>query len=264
MSDQKNGNEDKPGNNQGFDYVLAALIFVASFVAGSIPSKGDPERDTNSTNNEIARWTRVVGVWTRILAGVGVVTTAVLFLQFCTLHNTDKTTREALIAANRGWIAPLRVELTAGVDDPNGPSVIIHYQNVGHSPARDVRIGMGPIAVDVSEPISLTREFPKTPLWEPLGNTFRETCNKNDPTSGMGAVYPSATTESFAPSRMTTTWDKGKLLAGTQMIVVTACFTYRTMDIIGHSGFCSYIFHVAGQSPQSWETRLCPVANYAE
>jgi hypothetical protein len=80
----------------------------------------------------------------------------------------------------------------------------------------------------------------------------------------MGTVYPSATTESNVPSRMTSPWDKDKLLDGTQMIVVTACFTYRTMEIVGHSGYCNYIFHISGQSNQSWEIRACPVANYAE
>jgi hypothetical protein len=192
------------------------------------------------------------------------ITAVIFYCQLRVSQSTDATFKNILIAANRAWIAPLRTEVVTGVDDPEGPTVVVHYQNVGRAPATGVRIGMGPVAVDVNEPISLTREYPKSQLWEPLGKTFRELCNKNEPTGGMGAVYPSVTTESNVPSKMTTSWNKEKLLAGTQMIVVTACFSYQTMEIIGHSGLCNYIFLVAGRPAQAWEIRACPVANYAE
>ena len=222
------------------------------------PSKTEQHRaDEREFWGQQLRMGRTLNRVTACAAAVGLLGLVILY---CTL----KSGEDATIIANRGWIAPLRLSIVSGVDDPEGPSVMVHYQNSGKSPALDVKIGMAPVAVDVKGPARPTREYPKTPLWDALGKTFRETCNQNKPVSGMGAVFPSATTESNAPSNMTTAWDKEKLLNGTQIIVVAACFTYRTMEIVGHSGFCNYVFHIAGRPPQSWEIRACPVANYAE
>jgi hypothetical protein len=205
-----------------------------------------------------------VSHFTKWLAGFTGALVLVAFLQWWTLENTDRTTREALIVANRAWISPVRAELVTGVDDPEGPTVMVHYQNVGRTPALDVRVGMGPVAVDVDRPVSMSREYPQTPLWDGLASTFKETCNKNETISGMGAVYPSATTEGNVPSRMTTGWSKDKLLKGTQIIVVTSCFTYRTMEQVHHSGSCSFFFHQDGKPAQNWEDRSCPTGNFAD
>ena len=47
--------------------------------------------------DQIAKFTGWVAAYTAILMGVA-------FLQFCTLQNTDKTTREALIAVQRAFV----------------------------------------------------------------------------------------------------------------------------------------------------------------
>lgn len=205
----------------------------------------------------VVRFTAWLAVFTGLLFIVTVGSTIALL-------RTDWTLHETLIAANRAWISPVRAELVKGVEDPEGPTVMIHYQNVGRSPALDVRVGMGPIAVDVERPVSTTREYPQTPLWEGLASVFKDTCSKNMPSPGMGAVYPSATTESNVPSRMTTAWNKDRLLNGTQIIVVAACFTYRTMEQVHHSGSCSFFFHENGKPTQIWETRSCPIGNFAD
>src|ERR1700683_5502081 len=78
----------------------------------------------------IARFTGWVAAFTFVLVLVS-------FLQFCTLQSTDKTTRDALTASNRAWIAPTNATITSPEKD-KPLTITVFYVNTGHSPAFSV------------------------------------------------------------------------------------------------------------------------------
>jgi hypothetical protein len=85
LADEGESEDKKPKTNKSLDYILASFIFIASFIAASIPSNENPERNATNTQEQIAEWTRVVAKWTRWLvvvgAVVGAITAAILFVQ---------------------------------------------------------------------------------------------------------------------------------------------------------------------------------------
>ena len=100
MSDDQKGDDDKPEANKGTDYVLAGLVFLAATVWGGITGKSTTDNDAGDSTRELAKWTKVVGFWTRGLVVVAVITAVVLLGQLCILYKTDQTSR----ATNRAFV----------------------------------------------------------------------------------------------------------------------------------------------------------------
>lgn len=67
---------------------------------------------------------------------------AVSSLQFCTLQNTDRTTRDAVIAANRAWLAPVSAAFEREPVVGQKMHVRLTYRNVGRAPALKFNFGM--------------------------------------------------------------------------------------------------------------------------
>jgi hypothetical protein len=137
LSNKPSGEDDKPKGDKGLDNVLAFLVSIASLVTGAIPSKQNPGGDTNSANEEVAKWTRVVGRWTRGLVAVGVLTVGVVGFQAVILYNQLNEAREE----QRPWIT-VSVE-PAGPITWNYGGMQVFYEivlkNIGKSPAFGVR-----------------------------------------------------------------------------------------------------------------------------
>jgi hypothetical protein len=52
-----------------------------------------------------------------------------------------------IIAANRAWLSPTDFDFIKPISDPEGPTFIGHYQNIGRFPALDVKNAMGWVAI---------------------------------------------------------------------------------------------------------------------
>jgi hypothetical protein len=137
LNDSRQSDQEKRNRNDAFDYVLAGLVFLASFISGGIKSDAAPNQNQDRANNEIAHWTRVVGIWTRWLVIVGAISGAILLLQFCVLQKTDETQR----AIQRAFISVQEIKI-----DPiyNGDAVSawdIHplVENSGYTPTKDLK-----------------------------------------------------------------------------------------------------------------------------
>jgi hypothetical protein len=122
LNDKQETEQNDSNRNNRLDYVLAFFIFIASLVAGTVPSKESPKNDTDKSNEEIAKWTRVVGRWTRLLVAVGVVTLGVFALQLLTFVESERAT---LVAKKLMFVAG---EPNIEVD---GLSTVLVLRNVG-------------------------------------------------------------------------------------------------------------------------------------
>jgi hypothetical protein len=82
LADESESEDEKPETNKGFDYILSLFVAtIASLIASGVQSNQDADGNKDDPDTQIARWTSVVGRWTRYLVGVGVITTAVLAVQ---------------------------------------------------------------------------------------------------------------------------------------------------------------------------------------
>jgi hypothetical protein len=111
LRDDQKGDNDKAKGNKTLDYIASGLVLLVAAVCGTIVSKSAPNENANDSNDEIAHWTRVVGIWTRGLVIIGVITAVVLGGQAYLLWMTDNTAR----ISNRPYVF-LRDIVFTGVD----------------------------------------------------------------------------------------------------------------------------------------------------
>lgn len=97
-------------------------------------------------------------------------------LQFCTIQNTDTTTHDALVAANRAWVAPVSADFIVPPVVGERMQVRMTYRNVGHSPALKFHSGMQMFTVAADKNGGFV-------------NPHRDFC-KEVSFPGIGAVFP--------------------------------------------------------------------------
>jgi hypothetical protein len=132
LRNNQNGNDDQTKGYGALNYILSGLILLASFVTSGISSNNAPNQNLDDSNKEIARWTRVVGRWTRGLAIVGAITAAVLLGQLGIFWRTDETQR----AIQRAAVTSYEIKITQiGSDWQISPIL----ENAGNSPALNLR-----------------------------------------------------------------------------------------------------------------------------
>jgi hypothetical protein len=179
------------------------------------------------------------------------------------LANTDRTLRKSMEAASRAWLTPTHLEFLKGIDDPGGPSIMIHYQNVGHFPAIDVKTSGGWNVLPLDKPITRADAFPESAFWPEVDRILRSGCKSNKPISGGSTVFPTSNTEGhYVPSPPNPFPDLQGVKAREQIIIVTGCLTYSTFDLPRHTGFCQFASDIR-ITPQ-WEFNNCPVGNFTE
>ena len=116
----------------------------------------------------------------------------------------------------------------------------------------------------VSKPAENMREVPDVP-WALVMPQFEETCKAIAPLpTGAAVVFPSTIVEKHVYSPLTGPWEKARILAGQDIVVVSTCFTYRTIEKIRHTGFCEYLAPKPGQPTSSWDFLTCPAGNLAD
>jgi hypothetical protein len=137
LKDEQKRDDNKPKSSNGFDYVLSGLVLFTAAVCGSITGDHAADNKENPTNYEIARWTRVVGLWTRGLVIVGVITAGVLGAQTCTLINQLAEMK----AEQRPWLQIGTSAVTPlTYDDKGNVHLMLQtaVKNIGHFPAQYV------------------------------------------------------------------------------------------------------------------------------
>lgn len=115
------GNRDDQQKERDNPVISAIFAILCAAIEGFPRDPKDPEEQEN-TNTEIAKWTKVVGVWTRCLVLVGVITLGVFSFQLL-----------AFIESERGYLVAKRVDFVTGepLDQSDGLSVRLLLRNVG-------------------------------------------------------------------------------------------------------------------------------------
>ena len=222
---------------------------ISSLFRQRAPDDGQSERH----HREVLRWTKLTFFG---LLFYSVITFGLFIVGIC----QTKISQQTMVAANRAWLAPTVVEFLNPIEDPDGPVIIVRYQNIGRYPALDVKSGMGPVAVPFDQGTN-PREYPKSQMWPSIDKTIRDGCNANQPLVGAADVFPSTTKESNLIAGMKDQIDKSLVQSGAQIILVTGCLTYRTFNEIHRTGFCQY---ASKTRINQWEFLSCPVGNFAD
>jgi hypothetical protein len=191
------------------------------------------------------------------------VAAGIALMQWTTLEKTDKTLNSTLVSSNRAWLGVNRIEFWRGIDDQKGMAIVAYYQNIGRSPALDVKTGGTWMVVPLAQKMVSENEMPITPVWSELDRQIKQRCRGVQPLDGGSAVFPFNNVENFeqlaAPDPMP---DMHPVKEKTSIIVAPGCLTYRTFDSIQHTGFCQYAIDVS--TPPSRQFRWCPAGNFAE
>jgi hypothetical protein len=183
--------------------------------------------------DEVAKFTGWVAAYTGILVVVSA-------LQFCTLQNTDKTTRDALIAANRAWVSPITVSVPS-LPSGQGFDVSIQYQNTGREPALDLLIAH---VINTYSKEEWTNGMAAKSIVENANSCFKikklgERTQAAFPSSGLtgsGYTLKFNTTEEFERIKITS----DDIASGDRIFVVQWCFSYLSLNEVHHSTSCNF------------------------
>jgi hypothetical protein len=136
LGDEQTGGDDQAKRHGALDYVLGGLILVASFIAGTVPSQHKSNSNKDNPNSEIAKWTRVVGRWTRGMVIVGVLTVGVLSLQAW-----------AFIQSERAYLIVDRFAFDGGLTPDKQIALGYMIKNTGRSAAEitDTSVSIGAV-----------------------------------------------------------------------------------------------------------------------
>jgi len=238
---------------------LAKPSAVASILHRFVKHKESDSEKREAFEGSQHRWAKwtTVGVW---------LYTLITFAIFVASLIANRISNENLVNANRAWLAPTTFLFVKSVDDPDGPVVEVHYQNVGRLPALDVNASGGiPAGRLTARTAPGWNTFP-TPVdgWNVVETNMRNGCEAREPLTDRMALFPSAATDdkmelgiNDIPSSKA---EHQNVIDGTSMYLVVGCLVYRTFDETRRTGFCRYISkHRTG----AWEIINCPTGNFA-
>jgi hypothetical protein len=212
--------------------IISAVLSPFSGACKRLTSQNIPDENKSDPDYQIAKWTKVVGNWTRGLVFVGVITVAVLFLQYCELRKTDDTTR----ASQRGFAY---VKGTPWGQFKKGDQLfwrwLIEWENSGNTPIKLVNFALACPAMNI----------PGGPyIADPYTIKRRPNIQKNQT---IISVILGPKQSSFGGQCEFPTEQVSKIQSGatTQYIVGEATYT----DIFGQkhvTRYCNYVMNVTG------------------
>jgi hypothetical protein len=169
---------------------------------------------------------------------------------------SNKISRNTLIASNRAWLNPTHFEFIKPIDADDGPVVSALLQNVGRFPALDNKSTMVLFGVPLQAPID---GKPYDSTWDQMGKTIRDACAMMASVPDGPSVFPSSISDTNMIAKPPL--DKIKIDAGEHLLLIMGCLAYSTFNEPHHTGFCRFASKArAGQ----WELLVCPVGNFAE
>ena len=197
-------------------------------------------------NLDWTKWTAISGwIFTATAAGIFVASIWGLALM-----------RQSIVEGNRAWLAPKNAILLKELKVGEPMQIEISYQNVGKSPAQDVR-----------EYLNI-RMLPDPTIPSPEFNASIEAddiCGRLEPVKGAAIAFPEqpeANSIQFSTKGPTEEIDADSdVMSGKKTIVIEMCLAYTTMSRVGHTSFC--YFYRSGVSP-SGQFNICPAGQRAD
>lgn len=249
MSDEHGGPQPDPGSDREQQRAPEAQISN---------NQGDgPYRRYRKKAGDIFQWMReairtedatrnlAIGTW---FLAIG--TWALAVIGYWALDDS----RIALETTQRAWVGPenLHIDGTLTIDQPL--HLIIDYHNTGRQPALDFFYHINPKIFTIGEDASGEVMRAST--------EYMTKCRNTPPSKGYTVIYP---TSGFSNYSLSAEIEKDlidwNIIYGTNIIVISGCFVYKTANVIRHSGFC-YFFQNGRTRPTSWN--ICRSGNYAD
>jgi len=234
---------------------MSAIVFIAWTVTTGISSNNKPEQDKNDANYQIARWTAVVGQWTRWLVIVGAITAAVLTIQAIILINQLGEMR----TDQRAWIAPIGARLNGELITGQPINVLVDFANSGKEPALNlINVATAGISFPMSEQ-ELTAEL----KFGPAAPSAIDRCAIAIPRNGFPAIYP-ATVQHQAADIGNAWIADDAVLNRKRIFFLHGCFGYLTMSEVHHSQYCFWLNMEPDPGTGKPHFRPCIVGNHAD
>lgn len=211
------------------------------------------KQDETKKSNGRREWAGLIGIY---LSAFLVFVTAVIF--YCQLRASE----QADVNSNRAWLAVTDIKFTRPLDSADGPEITGVYNNVGRSPALDVRAGgtWTVMPAQIAEHPELFA-FPTSSLWGVLDSQIRSQCLSVLPLKGGQTTFPKGPGDSStlaAPKPLPQL--KNVIDQNGEILIAPGCLTYRSFGEVRHTGFCRY----ASFENKRWLFRYCPVGNFAK
>jgi uncharacterized protein YecT (DUF1311 family) len=170
--------------------------------------------------------------------------------------DASKTSRDALIAAERAWVGPRNARIDAAPTFTKDLDIIIDYQNSGREPAIETIWDTDVFTATDEEDNNgtVTRRIDnfiancKT-MWKPFQATVVYPSS-----GGLGGGY--ALTKTLLKESI-----DDDLIEGRRLIAISGCFVYRTVRTIHRSWFC-YFYRNGKTKPAAWN--ICISGNGAD
>ncbi len=216
--------------------------------SGASLDTGDSQQKTEGEEHYAAErrfWERQirVAIWLNaITAGAAVVGLIGLIFVYISIVHADEST----IDANRAWIAPRTQALSKNPTVGQPFQVNVEYDNIGHSPATDVRISIINDEIDAPSDRDMTS----------LPRDTENICEKYPPNIDLGTLYQTASAvsggnTSFGFLQTNSTVGYGNIVAnadntsGRKFYRLRACISYITYKKTHTTRFCAlFIPHV--------------------
>jgi hypothetical protein len=239
--------------------------------SGSLPRSGAnqwvsnaDERDRTACNYKddapkffriaVDRWLELVLIV--VIAGATVVNVCVANRQWSAMRVSNRINTDAMIAANRASIAPIRVELNGRVTQGQKIKYTLYYQNTGHSPAeRTTFVDDQSDSTLVPAQEYILAPDPKSPGW--IDNKTCDPAIERQKIHNWPATYPfgqptyTIDFESDAPA-------SEDIAKGRRAHITKGCFVYNTLTLKQRvSQWCFYL------EPKDWTFRRCAYGNDA-
>jgi hypothetical protein len=192
--------------------------------------------------------------------------------------NTDKSLGKASEAAEkandlnasglRAWIAPTRFAFVNLADAEDPLKVRVFYQNVGRSPARELKSWVNVGYIAEPPPLPPAAQWAEIATWHTQTILQpKEMCSHMATISKTSVAYPSSTSGfSIDASRSATnniTIPVDAVRNQKAIYVVLGCFSYETAGSTRYSSFCAFLTPEGGGGKDlaQWGCSACPVGN---
>ena len=183
---------------------------------------------------------------------IGIAVAIIYGLQLDQMIESNKLTRDSLIANSRAWISPVNANITSEISKNAPLEFSITYTNSGRSPALDVH------------PVYSLDKIPSSKLADNSINDFiegKDVCEGVDIKPGAQVAYPELP-DTFIFKVGLPGWIDDGVISGDTTMLARMCFVYKTMGQVHHTAFCYY--YRVGASPANKQMNVCPVGSHAD
>jgi hypothetical protein len=183
---------------------------------------------------------------------IGIVVAIIYGLQLSQMIESNRLTRDSLIANSRAWISPVNANITSEISKNAPLEFSITYTNSGRSPALDVH------------PVYSLDKIPSSKFADNSINDFiegKDVCEGVDIKPGAQVAYPDLP-DTFMFKVALPGWIDDGVISGETTMLARMCFVYKTMGQVHHTAFCYY--YRVGSSPANKQMNVCPVGSHAD